>query len=118
MLTKEQNAKVKTAIRRLSMYSPERKTALDKAFVGVKLNEKTGRQAKHFACACCGEEFPSTGVQVDHILPIIPVTGFDSWDETLDRLFNGSQQVLCKQCHKLKSNEENKTRRDNARANV
>ena len=46
---------------------------------------------------------------VDHIQPIIdPVTGFKSWDDTIDRMFCESDnlQVLCHDCHKHKTQDE------------
>lgn len=52
-------------------------------------------------------------VDVDHIIPVVdPEKGFEGWDNyfkrkyvTVDKL-----QVLCKVCHKAKSNSENSRR--------
>jgi 5-methylcytosine-specific restriction endonuclease McrA len=54
--------------------------------------------------------FPAKDVQVDHIHPIIdPSVGFESWDETIDRMFceKNNLQVLCTNpCHKSKTAAE------------
>ena len=48
-------------------------------------------------------------VQVDHTVPVIdPVNGFETWDIFVERLFCdiGNLSVLCKPCHKIKTDEE------------
>lgn len=55
-------------------------------------------------------------VFVDHIEPVIdPVKGFVSWDELISRMFVEADglQVLCKECHDLKTAEERSIRKDN-----
>jgi hypothetical protein len=52
-------------------------------------------------------------VFVDHIHPVIdPKKGWKSWDETIKRMFCEVEglQVLCKECHKEKTNDERKQR--------
>lgn len=55
-------------------------------------------------------------VYVDHIEPCIPVGGFKKrkwdWNVYFDRLFckEDGLQLLCKECHDLKTKEENKER--------
>lgn len=76
-----------------------------------KVNKKTGRLAQHYVCAKCEEEFTQKDVEVDHIEPVVdPKVGFISWDEYIKRLFCDATnlQVLCKGCHKKKSNTEKK----------
>ena len=79
------------------------------------VNPETKRKRKMYKCAECGELFPQKEVFADHIKPIVPVTGFDSWDGVIDRLFCelGGYQALCKGCHQIKTNEENKQRKEN-----
>ena len=86
---------------------------LDDACTGRKTNIKTGKQAKHYKCAECGKEFPAKDVQVDHIEPIVPLSGFVSWDETIERMLceKDGLQVLCLTCHSKKSLEERKQAR-------
>ena len=88
---------------------PPKYNVLNKAFSGVKTNEKTGRQAKHFKCNQCKNHFVVKDVEVDHIKPVIdPKRGFVSWNEYIERLFCAEEnlQVLCKPCHKIKTANE------------
>jgi hypothetical protein len=84
-----------------------------------------------YKCSCCGEEGPDKlpsllppkqGVKrrarnnaaVDHNDPVIdPAVGFVDWNTYIDRLFCDidNLQVLCHECHRVKTNEENALRR-------
>lgn len=84
-----------------------------------------------YKCAGCGEVVPTSivttlkngkvkrvkNVLVDHIIPIVPTTGFDSWDNVIDRLFCDVDgfQVLCKACHDAKTLEETGERKSSRR---
>ena len=75
-----------------------------------------------YLCAECKEEVPATTMAtlkngktkrvknaiVDHKEPIIPVTGFTTWDECIERMFCEQEnlQVLCHLCHTTKCAEE------------
>lgn len=78
-----------------------------------KINASTGRIAQHYRCNCCKKEFVQSSVQVDHIVPVMKATGFDTWDDYINSLFcsKDNLQVLCKGCHQKKTNTENKDRR-------
>lgn len=78
---------------------------------------KARRSRGIYECANCHELVPATinekgkrikNVLVDHIEPIVPVTGFDNWDSVIQRLFcsEANLQVLCKKCHDNKTKEE------------
>ena len=47
-------------------------------------------------------------IAVDHISPVVPVSGFDSWDNVITRLFCDVEglQLLCRDCHEIKCKEE------------
>lgn len=51
---------------------------------------------------------------VDHINPVVPVSGFDSWDACIERLYCEADnlQVLCRACHDSKTAEERKMRKE------
>jgi len=51
--------------------------------------------------------------RIDHIEPVIPLTGFTNWDDVIRRLITGPHnlQVLCLVCHGVKSKAENAARR-------
>lgn len=78
------------------------------------LKAASGKQIGTYYCADCKQIFPRHLVAVDHIDPMIPLTGFDNWTSVFQRLFHGSLQVLCKgkgSCHQKKTNRENAQRR-------
>ncbi len=100
---------IKSALRAASSRWPPKFQAINNAYVGKKINPKSGREAKHYKCNCCWGEFPASEIQVDHIQPVIdPFVGFISWDEVVKRMFCEMEgfQVLCKPCHKEKTNVE------------
>lgn len=88
--------------------------ALKNAYVGRLTNTSTGRLAKHYQCAVCGQHFPAKGVQIDHIEPVIPFTGFDSWEGVIARMFCETDgfQVLCLEDHTTKTKQERTKRND------
>lgn len=92
---------------------PNKYETLKAACSGTMMNDKTGRQAKHYKCAACQVASPAKNVQIDHIEPVVPLTGFTNWDDFINRLFCSSDnlQVLCKECHKLKSAKERSSRK-------
>lgn len=54
------------------------------------------------------------GIDIDHIEPVIdPNVGFIDWNTYMDRLFceEDGLQALCKDCHKIKTKEENNIRK-------
>lgn len=71
-----------------------------------------------YLCAGCQQEVPLTvkegrkrkqNIFVDHIDPIVdPEVGFTSWDDYVERMFCEKEklQLLCKDCHDVKSTEE------------
>lgn len=70
-----------------------------------------------YRCAECKGEVPASVVidrkrenngYVDHIDPIVPTTGWVSWDHCIDRMFCelDNLQYLCRKCHKSKCAEE------------
>ena len=100
---------VTSALRAASRRWPPKFKALKEAFVGRKTNKKTGKLAMHYKCAKCKKHFVATDVQVDHVLPVVdPKVGFVSWDLFIDRIFCEIEnlQVMCKPCHKVKTEEE------------
>lgn len=71
-----------------------------------------------YECAHCKQHVGPTyrdgrkrkqNIFVDHIAPIIdPAVGFTTWDDCIERMFceKDNLQVLCKDCHDKKSQEE------------
>jgi 5-methylcytosine-specific restriction endonuclease McrA len=56
-------------------------------------------------------------MQIDHIEPVTPLTGWVNLDTFVTRLKVPAEemQAICKPCHKSKSGEENETRRTSKR---
>lgn len=48
------------------------------------------------------------GIEMDHIAPVIPVTGWTTWDSYFDGVFceEDNWRGLCNKCHQGKSNHE------------
>ena len=90
---------------------PPKYETLAEAKTVKKINQKTGRQAQHYACAKCKKDFPQKEVDVDHKTPVVdPSTGFVDWNTYIERMFCPKKnfQVLCKPCHKAKTLKEKK----------
>lgn len=109
------NAFIMSVLRSGTRRWPPKWDALESAKTDKKTNPKTGRLAQFYKCASCDNEFTSKEIEVDHIEPVVPSTGFVSWDNVIERLFCEQEnlQVLCTPCHKKKSKEENKERKKN-----
>ena len=107
------NSFVKSALRSASQRWPPKYQCLNEAYVETKINIKTGRMAKHYKCNRCRNDFPMKDVEVNHIIPVVPISGFDSWDKVIERLFceKDGLETVCKPCHKIITKEENDTRR-------
>lgn len=93
-------------------YPPKYET-LNEAKTEKRINNKSGRLAQHFQCAACKKDFPAKDVQCDHVLPVVdPKQGFVSWDVYIERLYCEKEnfQILCRDCHKIKTQKEKKTR--------
>jgi len=108
---------VKGGLRSISQRWPPKYRVLSRAKVGSRVNPESGRVATFYKCANCQNEFTLKNVEVNHIQPVIPITGFDSWDETINRLFceEDGLEVLCKPCHKSLTKQENEQRKFNER---
>lgn len=104
---------LKAAISKIWRWSPYRRKVLEKAEV------KGGKQ-----CSKCREIIKPTkkngrnysGVEVDHIIPVVdPSTGLIDWHTYITKKLDATEQdlqVLCVNCHDVKSAKENALRRE------
>jgi hypothetical protein len=92
---------------------PQKYGCINAAFVRWDVVGK--RRVKLHRCTSCGKLYPRNQMQADHIQPVVPVTGFDSWDKVIARLYCEADgfQAVCKPCHRTKTLDENKERRAN-----
>jgi len=112
---KERNL-VKGALRLVFSRSDVRREALSRQLIEHS-DPNHPRVTKWAWCAECGEIQPAYKMEVDHVSPVIPMDkelGAMSWEEVINRLWCGVEflQVVDKECHKRKSKEENKARRE------
>ena len=107
------NSFVKGALRSASQRWPPKYTVLNEACIGQQINPTSGRLAKFYTCNACKEVFPAKLVEVNHIIPVVPITGFDNWDGIIKRMFceKDNLEVVCKVCHKLITKQENLERK-------
>lgn len=113
---KERNL-IKGALRRVFSRSELRRQVIDRSIITNYKDSK--RKAVKFwvKCETCGKHEAKSNVQIDHINPVIKIneTLDDlSWDQLIDRLWCdiSNLAIICKPCHKAKSKEENKERRE------
>ena len=108
------NSFIKSALRTASVRWPPRYQCLHDAFAYQGINPATGRQAKLYTCCKCDNLFPQANMEVNHIVPVVPVEGFDSWDGVIERLFceKDKLEAVCKPCHKAITKEENQQRKE------
>ena len=104
---------IKSTLRKGTTRWPPKYEVLNAAKRGKQVNLQTGRTAEYYECNLCHLLYPSKFVVVDHIDPVVPITGFTSWDDVIRRMFCDAVglQVLCKECHKIKTKEENAQRK-------
>lgn len=81
----------------------------------VLINARVDRN--QYLCAQCKLIFPRKEIQIDHIEPVTPLTGWVDLDTFVTRLKVSAteMQAICKTCHKKKSGVENETRRTSKR---
>ena len=110
---KERNL-LKGAIRRVFSRSETRRAAIDAVVVDY-LDPKRPRVKKWAICALCQKLTPKYLLEADHIEPVVPLNSSleeMTWDELIDRVWNGKLNPLCKECHKSKTKEESKLRKE------
>lgn len=86
------------SLRRATLYWPYRNEALKAARIERGL----------YKCNKCYNAFTKKDVTLDHINPVVKLSGFTNWDDYLIRMFPKTQgfQVLCRPCHNEKTTEE------------
>lgn len=87
------------------------------------ITSKKGKKLKRvkWKCNICGKEINAKEKTRDHINPVVPVTGFDSWENLFTRIFCQKEgfQIICKNpCHAEKTKKENALRRENTKKKV
>ncbi len=97
------HTKLVSAVRKVWRNSPTRKAALAAAMQPDLKN--------HIQCAKCRGFFHYKLSTVEHLDPVVPVTGFDSWDAYITRMQSTNLAVFCEACAKEKTKAENAQRK-------
>ena len=78
-------------------------------------NRRKNKQTKRFEypCKICNGWFPDKETQVDHIRPCGSLKTFSDLPDFVSTLFCEADnlQVVCKECHQKKTNDEGRVRR-------
>ncbi len=118
---KERNL-LKGAMRRVFSRSDLRRGLIESSI--IKGHKDPKRKAVKFwvKCEVCGKLEAKSNVQVDHKSPVIKIneTLEDlTWDQLVDRIWcaPSNLSIICKPCHKAKTKQENKERREFKRGN-
>lgn len=100
---------IRSALRNAFKKYPPKYDALKEAKVKVDW----GRTKNAYVCASCDGCFKSTEVEVDHKVPAGSLKSYKDLPSFVERLFceKDGLQVLCKECHKCKTQEERIARR-------
>ena len=109
MTEAQYHSHIKNILRRASFKWPPYSQCLKNAWV----------RRGFYRCACCDVVVPVTvkdeekrkrikNIIVDHIEPVVPLTGWESWDDTVENMYCelDNLQALCRTCHNKKSLEE------------
>lgn len=90
-------SKIRSALRKVWLYSPQRREALIKV-----------KNGKMYWCSTCNKMMPKWAIDVDHIIPCGSLGSIEDVKGFVDRLFHGQLQILCKVCHTLKTHKKEK----------
>jgi 5-methylcytosine-specific restriction endonuclease McrA len=96
-----------SSLRRINNWDIRRANCLKKNRIGKGI----------YLCNICQETFGGKDIAVDHIEPVVSLSGWTDWNDFMARLFchENGYQLLCKKCHKAKTQNENSIRRAAAR---
>lgn len=117
-------AAVFSALRRIFRTYPPYSNVRNRAKEEFYIKSKKGKSLRRvrFKCEMCGKKYSSKNVAVDHIEPVIGISGLKrqpngdpDFNVYIARLFCSEEnlQLLCSPCHANKSKNENKQRNAN-----
>jgi len=94
------------ARRRWMQYGENRKQAYEDATF-----DESPLRGMYYGCTMCNELMKKKEVEIDHEYPLGPrPRTFDDYSGWLEKLFEYYCVVLCKSCHRRKTNAERKRR--------
>lgn len=103
-------------LRRISGMWPAKNEAVNLAKVQVHIGFYKNGNPEYktmIKCYLCDELHDRSNIQVDHIDPIVGLDGFIDWNTYIEKLFCDISNLgaVCRECHYLKTSEENEQRR-------
>lgn len=116
-ITPKERGLLKGALRRVFSRSELRLAVVERSIIkGFKVPSRP-KVKTWCKCSGCLTPTPKSYVVVDHIIPVIEIDTLTedlSWDTIVDRLWCHPEnlQALCEECHKVKTKEENRLRRE------
>lgn len=114
-ISKKERNLIKGAIRRVFSRSELRSQVIEDSIVAGYYDTKRKRVKTWCKCQLCGELEAKSNMQVDHILPVIPLH-LSLEEITLDTLIEriwcdrANLQAICVGCHDVKTAAERKER--------
>ena len=115
-ITPRERGLLKGALRRVFSRSELRRKVIDASI--IKHSDPSRPKVKTWClCTTCEILEAKSYMEVDHKDPVVPIKSTledMTWDEVVDRIWceAGNLQPICKQCHKTKTKEEQKQRRE------
>lgn len=107
--SKSLETKLRSAIRLIWSRSKERREILKAAsHKGSRYHSLADEKGIYFDCPICDREWPIQMAEVDHEPPIGALEHWQDVNHFIERMFFGPQRVLCKLCHRNKTNEQRK----------
>lgn len=107
MLDDKTKALIIKYLRKAWLYSPARRQVIKAAKSEEKNNEG---EPLYYCCVCKPSHLVVKGY-IDHLVPFVLTSGFDSFDAMIERLFDTeNQRFICRLAHGLKSKAETKVR--------
>lgn len=104
--------RIRRALRRAFRFWEPMQEALRRASRPSQSNNK--RLKTEYKCASCSNWFPRTQVQVDHIIECGSLNKYEDIAGFVERLTKEeieAYQILCKPCHKEKTDEYKKSKK-------
>lgn len=110
---------IKSALRNASMrwppkYEVKKKSWLSRGMYHCQGYKRRGHKVPVTLPPDPGKSRRVNNVLVDHIEPVVPTDGWTSWDDIILRMFceEDGLQVLCRDCHNLKTADEREERKN------
>jgi hypothetical protein len=97
-------SKIRSALRKVWLYSPMRREAKKAALDAQKM----------FVCPICKKRYDEWAGDIDHIQPCGSLKTYADLPGFCERLFDGKLAMTCKKCHQIKTKADRAAMRKKA----